>query len=80
MSNPEVSEVGSTDGLPRRIGLWTAVAILVGSTIGSLLQGVSRLWKLFSDHVVPKPESVAMKPKRSLAMTFDHGAGGRADT
>ncbi|MEO8577390.1 MAG: amino acid permease [Gemmatimonadales bacterium] len=25
----------ATDGLPRRIGLWTAVAILVGSTIGS---------------------------------------------
>ena len=25
----------STDALPRRIGLWTAVAILVGSTIGS---------------------------------------------
>jgi amino acid transporter len=25
----------NTDGLPRRIGLWTAVAILVGSTIGS---------------------------------------------
>ena len=25
----------STGGLPRRIGLWTAVAILVGSTIGS---------------------------------------------
>ena len=29
----EVAEKG--DGLPRRIGLWTAVAILVGSTIGS---------------------------------------------
>ena len=25
----------SSDGLPRRIGLWTAVAILIGSTIGS---------------------------------------------
>src|SRR6478672_2319971 len=36
-SNPEgnSSAAGSPDGLPRRIGLWTAVAILVGSTIGS---------------------------------------------
>ncbi len=29
------SEPGSTRELPRRIGLWTAVAILVGTTIGS---------------------------------------------
>jgi APA family basic amino acid/polyamine antiporter len=28
-------ETNSGDGLPRRIGLWTAVAILVGTTIGS---------------------------------------------
>ena len=35
MSNPEVTEAASNDGLPRRIGLWSAVAILVGSTIGS---------------------------------------------
>src|SRR5512132_4327312 len=35
MSNPEVSEATSSDGLPRRIGLWSAVAVLVGSTIGS---------------------------------------------
>jgi amino acid transporter len=36
-SNPEENSAaaGSPDGLPRRIGLWTAVAILVGSTIGS---------------------------------------------
>jgi amino acid transporter len=30
-----ISGADSPDGLPRRIGLWTAVAILVGSTIGS---------------------------------------------
>jgi basic amino acid/polyamine antiporter, APA family len=39
--SPEPAEITSIsgadtpDGLPRRIGLWTAVAILVGSTIGS---------------------------------------------
>ena len=33
--NPAFGEAGTPDGLPRRIGLWTAVAILVGTTIGS---------------------------------------------
>ncbi len=32
---PGFDETTSPGGLPRRIGLWTAVAILVGSTIGS---------------------------------------------
>lgn len=33
---PQTSpDISTPDGLPRRIGLWTAVAILVGSTIGS---------------------------------------------
>src|SRR5512141_1456020 len=34
-ASPGSGETPSPDGLPRRIGLWTAVAILVGSTIGS---------------------------------------------
>jgi basic amino acid/polyamine antiporter, APA family len=33
--NSQFSGGGPSEGLPRRIGLWTAVAILVGSTIGS---------------------------------------------
>lgn len=33
--NSQFSGGGLGEGLPRRIGLWTAVAILVGSTIGS---------------------------------------------
>jgi amino acid transporter len=33
--NEDSGATASADGLPRRIGLWTAVAILVGSTIGS---------------------------------------------
>jgi basic amino acid/polyamine antiporter, APA family len=33
--NSQFSGSGPGEGLPRRIGLWTAVAILVGSTIGS---------------------------------------------
>ena len=39
MSSPrdsgQLEAATSVDGLPRRIGLWTAVAILVGTTIGS---------------------------------------------
>ncbi len=35
MSDPAINAIDKDDGLPRRIGLWTAVAILVGSTIGS---------------------------------------------
>ena len=35
MSEPAVHEIDKDDALPRRIGLWTAVAILIGTTIGS---------------------------------------------
>lgn len=35
MTQPADSSTQSDDGLPRRIGLWTAIAILVGTTIGS---------------------------------------------
>ena len=35
MAEPSITTIESSGGLQRRIGLWTAVAILVGSTIGS---------------------------------------------
>src|SRR5689334_5755873 len=35
LNSDEHEKSAGGDGLPRRIGLWTAVAILVGSTIGS---------------------------------------------
>jgi amino acid transporter len=34
-AGPATSRAAHDDALPRRIGLWTAIAILVGSTIGS---------------------------------------------
>src|SRR3954464_6375215 len=35
LSEPVTAAIETEDRLPRRIGLWTAVAILIGSTIGS---------------------------------------------
>jgi amino acid transporter len=35
MSDPAIHTIDKDDALPRRIGLWTAVAILIGTTIGS---------------------------------------------
>src|SRR5262245_49167134 len=48
-----------------------------GSETGSFDHGVKRFSRLFSDQVKPRPDSVARKPKRGLATTFVHGAGGR---
>ena len=35
MSDPAIHTIDKDDARPRRIGLWTAVAILIGTTIGS---------------------------------------------
>lgn len=35
MSDPAIHTIHKDEALPRRIGLWTAVAILIGTTIGS---------------------------------------------
>src|ERR1051325_9945159 len=47
-----------------------------GSETGSFDHGVSRFSRLFRLQVEPAPDSLARKPKPSLATTFTHGIGG----
>src|ERR1051325_12059290 len=47
-----------------------------GSETGSFDHGVSRFSRLFRLRVEPAPDSLARKPKPSLATTFTHGIGG----